>query len=221
LRATPPGSSALKTAAPLVDPEGAVKSKDLERHFAPGERIVAHGSAARELYVIRSGEVRLGGPENERPLLLGPGDMFGEISAILGEPQPLDATADGEVTVLVLDTAQLNRLTTECPEFSARLIRHLAQRIASPDPAPGDAAPLASARSPELARLARVILARVVDDDGAHRVQGALRDLAAEAELTTLEAYRAIQQLIHQRVLRLGDDVLTLLDSRELEVLRD
>jgi CRP-like cAMP-binding protein len=197
-----------------------VKSKDLERHFAPGERIVARGSAARELFVIRSGEVRLGGPEIERPLLLGPGDMFGEISAILGEPQPLDATADGEVTVLVLDVAQLNRLCSECPEFSTRLIRHLAQRIASPDPQPGEAAPLAS-RSPELARLARVILARVVDDDGAHRVQGALRDLAAEAQLSTLDAYRGIQQLIHQRVLRLGDDVLTLLDSRELEALRD
>jgi CRP-like cAMP-binding protein len=196
-----------------------VKSKELERQFAPGEQIVARGSASRELYVIRSGEVRLGAPDSERPLLLGPGELFGEITAILGEPQPLDATADGEVTVLVLDLLALNRLCSECPEFSLRLIRHLAQRISSPDPAPGDA-PALTAPSPELARLARVILARLVDDDGAPRVQGALRELAAEAELPTIEAYRAIQQLIHQRVLRLGDDVLTLLDLRALEALR-
>ncbi len=194
--------------------------KELERQFAPGERIVAHGSAVRELYVIQSGEVRLGALESERPLLLGPGDLFGEVAAILGEPQPLDATADGEVTLLALDVAALNRLCSECPEFALRLIRHLAQRISSPDPAPGDAPPLATP-TPELARLARVVLARVVDDDGAHRVQGTLRDLAAEAELPTLDAYRAVQQLIHQRVLRLGDDVLTLLDSRALEALRD
>jgi CRP-like cAMP-binding protein len=204
----------------VVDPEGAVRSKEIERHFAPGERIVAHGSAVRELFVIRSGEVRLGAPDGERPLLLGPGDVFGEIAAILGEPQPQDAIADGDVVVLALDLPALNRLASECPEFALRLIRHLAQRISSPDPAPGDSQPLA-APSPELARLARVLLARVVDDDGAPRVRGVLRDLAADAQLSTLDAYRAVQQLIHQRVLRLGDDVLTLLDPRALEALRD
>jgi CRP-like cAMP-binding protein len=196
-----------------------VRSKELERRFGQGERIVAHGSAVRELFVIRSGEVRLGA-QGERPLLLGPGDVFGEVAAILGEPQPQDAVADGDVVVLALDLPSLNRLCAECPEFSLRLIRHLAQRISSPDPSPADQPPLA-VRTPELTRLARALLARVVDDDGTQRVRGVLRDLAADAELSTLEAYRAIQQLIHQRVLRLGDDVLTLLDPRALEALRD
>lgn len=196
-----------------------MKAKELERQFRTGERIVARGSATRELYVIRSGEVRVGdaGPGSQ-PLLLGPGDIFGELAAILGEPHPNDVFADGDVTVLAIDVELLNRLCAECPEFGFRLIRHLAQRIASPDPTPTQG-PRTEPGNPAVAALCAVLLARAVDDDGTLRGPAALRDLAEAADLPIPDAYRAVQQLLEQRALRLADDVLTILDRDALQAL--
>lgn len=196
-----------------------MKAKEIERHFGTGERIVARGSATRELYVIRSGEVRVGDGPGEQPLLLGPGDMFGELVAILGEPHRHDVFADGDVSVLALDLELLNRLCATCPEFAFRLMRHLAQRIASPDPAPTEA-PRTEPGNPAVARLCAALLERAVDEDGTLRGPAALRDLAAAADLPILDAYRAVQQLLEQRALRLADDVLTILDREALEALR-
>ena len=128
-----------------------MKAKEIERHFRTGERIIARGSATRDLYVIRSGEVRVGDGPGAEPLLLGPGDLFGELAAILGEPHPHDVFADGDVTLLVLDVELLNRLCATCPEFGFRLIRHLAQRIASPDSTPTQA-PRTEPGNPEIGR---------------------------------------------------------------------
>ncbi len=195
-----------------------MKPKEIERQFATGERIVARGSATRELYLIKSGEVRIGDGPGAQPLLLGPGDMFGELVAILGEPHANDVFADGDVSLLALDLELLNRLCASCPEFAFRLIRHLAQRIASPDPTPTQA-PRTEPGNPAVARLCATLLERAVDEEGTLRGPSALRDLAAAAELSIPDAYRAVQQLLEQRALRLADDVLTILDREAIAVL--
>ncbi len=153
-----------------------------------------------------------------QPLLLGPGDVFGEIAAILGEPHPHEAVADGDVTLLALDLELLNRLCSGCPEFAFRLIRHLAQRIVSPDPTPTQP-PRTEPANPAVSRLCAALLARPVDEEGTLRGPAALRDLAEAAGLPMRDAYTAVQQLLEQRALRLADDLLTILDRDALQAL--
>jgi CRP/FNR family cyclic AMP-dependent transcriptional regulator len=194
-----------------------MKPCEAERKFAAGERIVECGSAARELYVVASGEVRL---ETDPPELLGPGDLFGELSAILGSPCPAGAVAESDATVLVIDILLLNRLCQENSEFSFRLIRHLARALESAVSGPMQEAQVL----PETAGLARVIEViferseEATDPDSPPRVVATLRELAADADLTIPEAYNCLQQLFEARYLRLVEGYITILNG---EALRD
>lgn len=195
-----------------------LKPSEIERQFSEGETIVERGSTTRELYVIRSGEVRLEGAEDDRALLLGPGDMFGEIAVILGEPHASRAVADSEVMLVVIDVPLLNRLCSENADFSFRLIRHLAQRVSSPEITPGDAGPALQSGA-EMGRLAKAILRRAGRGDPPRAVDGKLRDLAQDAGLSMLRSYLLVQNLLEQRVLRLADDRLSLLEPEKLKTL--
>jgi CRP-like cAMP-binding protein len=191
-----------------------VKASGIERSYSAGQRILARGSAERELYVIRSGEVRLEGPD-DRSLLLGAGDVFGEVAAILGEPHLMGAVAESDVALLAIDLPLLNRLCAEDREFPLRLISHLAQRLSTADGAPrerqGEAAP-----SLAQARLARVILRRAGSETGRSTVKGKLKDLAEDADLPIREAYAVVQDLLEKRIVRLSEDHLTLLEPERL-----
>lgn len=173
------------------------------------------GSTERVLFVIRSGEVRLEAGDQERTLLLGPGELFGEIAAILGEPMAIRAVADSDVTVLALDLELLNRLCGENADFSFRLIRHLAQRVATPEVSLESAGSIETSK--ELRRLAAAILKRTVQGDPPIPVEGMLADLARDAGLSVREAYLLVQDLLEKRVLRLADDRLSLLEPERLE----
>src|SRR5262245_53914868 len=100
-----------------------MESKEVERRYRSGERIVERGSAGRELFILREGTVLLDESADDPARLLGPGDLFGEAAALLGRPHPAHATAEGDVVVLAIDVPTLHRLCAE-PEFAVRLIRH-------------------------------------------------------------------------------------------------
>ncbi len=191
-----------------------MKPSEIERQYAAQEAIVERGSTSRELYVIRSGEVRLEGADPERSLLLGPGDMFGEIAAILGEPNSARAVAESDVTVLVLGVALLNRLCVENADFSFRLIRHLAERVANP----GESAPSLEP-SDDLSELAQAILRRTATGDCPALVDGLLGDLSKDAGLPVIDTYMLVQSLLEKRVLRLAEDRLSLLERDKLEAI--
>jgi CRP-like cAMP-binding protein len=193
------------------------KPPDIERRYASGECIVERGSTVRELYVIRSGEVRLEGAHDQKPLLLGPGDLFGEAAAILGEPHAYRAQADSEAALLAIDVPLLNRLCAESRDFAFRLIRHLAERAALPEQGAEQTQPPAPDGS--LRALVGVILERAGDADGPAPVPATLKELADEAGVSVQVAYRHLQALLDQRVLRLADDELTLIQPDHLRAL--
>jgi CRP-like cAMP-binding protein len=127
----------------------------------------------------------------------------------------------GEVTdvvLLALDVPLLNRLCAESQEFAFRLIRHLAQRVAAAEPQGGEP-PETREGHRVLEQLAAVILGRSSSTDGPSPVSGRLCDLATDAGCSMLEAYRFVQDLLDQRVLRLADDRLTLLEPDKLRQL--
>lgn len=198
-----------------------MKLEDIERRFAGGECIVDRGTCGRTMFVVQSGNVLLQWHEGEAPHLLTEGNLFGERTAILGEPYAFRAEAQGEATVLAIDVPLLNRLCVELPEFSVHLIRHLAERAEPPAP---------TRRSPSIhedARLeahgeslrffARTILARRMGVDEPSMVRGRLAELAGDARIPMIVAYFCLQELLDQRVVRLLDDRLSVQEPGALE----
>ena len=189
-----------------------MKREELERQFSGDEPILDSGSNKRELYVVCSGNVMLEPNDSGEPRLLGPGEIFGEMGAILGEPSSYAVRADGEGSVLVLTPVELNRLCQESPDFSARMILHLAQELAS--------ASGSRAVSPEDGRLHHgfsclvpVIFERRTTKELPAPVSGRLADLASDAGLSVIEAYFCIQSLLERRYLQLVDDQRTRVEA--------
>jgi len=184
-----------------------MKPEELERSFACGEPILERGARTRELYIVRSGRVRIdaGGGEPSRHLVGGA--VFGELSAILGEPSPYAARADDTAVVLVLDLPLLNRMCRESPDFSMRMMRHLA--LAWSDTLTRTPSPDVGVDGQSLALLAGAILRRSAHGE-AGAVSGNLEELAGEAGLGMLVAHRALHEFLERGWVQLADDVLSI-----------
>ncbi|MFQ5513115.1 MAG: Crp/Fnr family transcriptional regulator [Myxococcota bacterium] len=199
-----------------------MKADEVERRFDAGECILEAGSHSRELYVIRSGSVRLI-PEAEAPgKLLGPGEIFGELPAILGTSSAWRALAVEETTLLALDPPLLNRLCLDCPEFSMRLIQHLADELAHPVTV--RASPSGPALGPEERTALEAFAGAVLDaaqdpGSGPAPVTGGLRELSSHARVSIRDAYVALHLLLDKRWLRLSEDQLSVVDREQLEAL--
>lgn len=196
-----------------------MKPKDIERRFSGGQCIVERGAEGERLFVIRSGNVLLAHRDGDPPRLLSEGDVFGETAAILGQPYPFRAEAHGEVELLVLDVALLNRLCSENAEFTFRLIHHLAGQVGAVRA--GDADPPEDGRQTAGRRaFAKAIHRRRLGGESPVVVNGKLADLAEEAGISLLEAYYALHELLDERIVRLVDDQLSLLEPEALDGVR-
>ena len=124
--------------APLfaaLDAEGAeaLRSSMLEKHLAKGEVLFHEGDPADRLYVITEGKVKLGQTSADGResllLILGPGEMFGELSLFDPGQRASTATALTDATVLGLGNDQLRPWLTGRPEVATALLRALAHRL--------------------------------------------------------------------------------------------
>jgi len=194
-----------------------MKPEELERSFARGQRILDLGAAPRELYIVRSGEVRLQGETGRAERLLVGGAIFGEISAILGVASPYRAVAEDATVVLVLDLPSINRLCRESQEFSMRLIRHLASEWSR---TLDEGSPLLLDDIPSgLPRLVQVLLERHDSGGVAPQVPGDLADLAKASGLALLDAYRLLHELLDRGWVHLSEDQLSIAALDSLEAL--
>ena len=124
--------------APLfaaLDPEGAqaLRSSMIEQHLIKGDILFREGDHADRLYVIVDGKVKLGQTSADGResllLVLGPGEMFGELSLFDPGQRSSTATALTDATVLALGNEQLRPWLTGRPEVAAGLLRALAHRL--------------------------------------------------------------------------------------------
>jgi len=101
--------------------------------LAKGHTLFKEGDEGDRLYVIVSGKVKLGtssGDGRENLLsILGPGEMFGELSLFDPEPRTATATAVTDVRLVSLAHDQVIGLATSQPQVSLELLRRLAQRL--------------------------------------------------------------------------------------------
>lgn len=124
--------------APLfsaLDAEGAaaLRASLSERHVSKGEVLFAEGEPGDRMYVIIDGKVKLGqtSTDGRESLLsiLGPGEMFGELSLFDPGLRTSTATALTDAIVLGLGNDQLRPWLTGRPEVAAALLQALAQRL--------------------------------------------------------------------------------------------
>jgi hypothetical protein len=105
-----------------------------ERLVEDGTVISSEGDPAREMYVIREGEVSILKRRNGREEQLttcGKGACLGEVAALGKVARSASIVARGPARLIVLEEEQLERLLEAQPEVSRALLMLLAKRMAS------------------------------------------------------------------------------------------
>ena len=119
----------------MLDPSAAASliSSLSERRVAKGEILFHEGEPGDHLYVILDGKVKLGraSADGRESLMaiLGPGEMFGELSLFDPGPRAATATALTEAQVYRLGNAELMPWLATRPEVAAALLQALARRL--------------------------------------------------------------------------------------------
>jgi len=113
-----------------------------EVRLAKGDVLFHEGDGGDSLYVIAEGKIKLGtkAPDGRENLLslLGPGEMFGELSLFDPGPRTSTATALTDVHLLALSHNHLEHWLTGRPEVAKHLLRALAQRLRRTNEVVGD-----------------------------------------------------------------------------------
>jgi CRP/FNR family cyclic AMP-dependent transcriptional regulator len=126
------------SASPLfaaLDDEGARALREtlVEKHVLKGQILFEEGEPGDRLYVILDGKVKLGhsSPDGRESLMavLGPGEMFGELSLFDPGKRAATATALTDASVLELSNEQLMPWLAGRPEVASALLQALARRI--------------------------------------------------------------------------------------------
>ena len=108
---------------------GLLTGNDIEsRYFKAGSTVFREGDEAHELFVIKSGKVRI--QIGNRTLTeLGPDTIFGEMALIDSEPRSATAIAVTDVELVPVGEKQFLFLVSQTPYFALKVMRVLVQRL--------------------------------------------------------------------------------------------
>ena len=108
---------------------GVLTGNNIEaRQIKAGDVIFREGDQAQELFVIRSGEVRIQ-IGNRTIAELSADSIFGEVALIDNEPRSATAIAVTDVELVSVSEKQFLFLVSQTPYFALRVMRVLAQRL--------------------------------------------------------------------------------------------
>lgn len=111
----------------------ALRASMVELRVARGDAIFSEGEPGDRMYVILDGKVKLGqtSTDGRESLLavLGPGEVFGELSLFDPGPRTATATAVTDVVVIGLGHDNLRPWLAGRPEVAESLLQALAQRL--------------------------------------------------------------------------------------------
>ncbi|WP_102141974.1 Crp/Fnr family transcriptional regulator [Mycobacterium hubeiense] len=102
-------------------------------YFPRGHTVFAQGDPGDRLFIIINGKVKIGrrmddGRENLLAIM-GPSDMFGELSIFDPGPRTSTATAVSAVQAMSMDRAALRRWIAGWPQTGEQLLQVLARRL--------------------------------------------------------------------------------------------
>ena len=111
----------------------------LVKRYAPEVEILTEGTIGGRLNVIHQGQVRISkvvpGAGEEALVILGPGEIFGEVEFFDGSPSSAHAIAHTDCEILSIPHEEIRGLMSSRPELTAKFLwalgRTLARRIRS------------------------------------------------------------------------------------------
>jgi CRP/FNR family transcriptional regulator, cyclic AMP receptor protein len=111
----------------------ALRAGVIEVELARGERLFGEGDAGDLLYVVLDGKIKLtrsaaDGRENLTSVL-GPGEMFGELSLFDPRPRTMGAVAVTDARLAALSHDELRSWLADRPDVAMHLLRALVQRL--------------------------------------------------------------------------------------------
>ncbi len=99
-----------------------VAEKMSKRHYAAGETIIRMGDPGEEFFLVSDGEVDVIRADRE-VARLGPGDFFGEVALISGEPRNATVVAQKAVDTYVLGKTDFEAALAASQSFRDQLYR--------------------------------------------------------------------------------------------------
>jgi small-conductance mechanosensitive channel/CRP-like cAMP-binding protein len=127
--------SRLDIFAPLKDAEKADVAACLERIiYAAEETIIRQGEQGDSMFLIDRGQVRIAVEEKgavHQLAVLGPGQYFGEMALLTGEPRTASAIAVSDCHIFVLEKASFRNVLVDHPEVAESISSVIAERRAS------------------------------------------------------------------------------------------
>ncbi len=101
--------------------------------YPRGTTIFDEGEPGDRLYIITSGKIKLArhAPNGRENLLtvMGPSDMFGELSIFDPGPRTSSAVCVTEVSAATMNSESLKKWISDYPDISQQLLRVLARRL--------------------------------------------------------------------------------------------
>jgi CRP/FNR family cyclic AMP-dependent transcriptional regulator len=163
----------------------ALRASMSETKIRRGEVLFREGDSGDRLFVVTDGKIKLGrsstdGRENLLAIL-GPGQMFGELSLFDPGPRSATVTAVTDVSMLVLSHDEMVRWLSGRPEVARGLLSQLAGRL----------------------RKANDVVADLVFSDVPGRVAKALLDLSARFGRTADDGVHVHHDLTQEELAQL------------------
>ncbi|MBY0291496.1 Crp/Fnr family transcriptional regulator [Mycolicibacterium gadium] len=101
--------------------------------FGARQAVFTEGDPGDRLYIIKSGKVKIGrcfsGGRQHLLAILGPSDMFGELSVFDPGPRTSSATTITKVRAVWMDRDGLRAWIADRPEIAEQLLQMLARRL--------------------------------------------------------------------------------------------
>ena len=101
--------------------------------FGPGKTIFREKDPGSEMYVVIDGKVEIrkstSSSASRTLIVLGKGDIFGEMAIIEGKKRSATAVTLSSTTLLVLNEALFDITLEKNPDFARKMIRILSERL--------------------------------------------------------------------------------------------
>jgi CRP/FNR family cyclic AMP-dependent transcriptional regulator len=189
--------------------------------FPPGHAVFGEGDTDDRLYIILSGKVKIGqrSPDGHESLLtiMGPADMFGELSIFDPGPRTSSATTITEVRAVSMDRDALRAWIADRPGIAEQLLRVLARRLQRTT---NDLADLIFTDVPGRVAKQLLLLAQSfgTPEGGALRVTHDLtqKEIAQLVGATRATVNKALSDFAHRGWIRLEGKSVLISDSERL-----
>jgi len=106
----------------------AILKSATEKAFTAGEKILQEGESGVGFYQILSGSAKVTRGDKELAKL-GPGDFFGELAVLDGEPRTADVVAIEDTSCLILTRWAMKSIIPAHPDVALGMLEELARRL--------------------------------------------------------------------------------------------